>query len=64
MALVLPDMPEVLHRNLMNSIKLAFDGYVVNADSEREAELYKFIALHFSWYNRYGAQVSPFHPLT
>lgn len=59
MSLILPDLPTILRETLMDSIKLAFENTVVEGDSESEAEFFRFLTLHFSWYNRYTVQVSP-----
>ncbi|KAF8956392.1 hypothetical protein BDZ97DRAFT_1925585 [Flammula alnicola] len=55
--LVCPDLPQHLRDRLLASLKAACPNYMKWTDSEALKEFYRFLALHFAWWNRYTASV-------
>ncbi|KAF8955785.1 hypothetical protein BDZ97DRAFT_1606480, partial [Flammula alnicola] len=53
--LVCPDLPQHLRDRLLASLKAACPNYMKWTDSEALKEFYRFLALHFAWWNRYTA---------
>jgi hypothetical protein len=62
-SIVVPDMPQRLRENLMNSLKLSFPGKIKTTNSEDLGENFTFESLHFSWYNRFHLRVRLFRVL-
>jgi hypothetical protein len=57
LVLVLPDLPEVLRKPLVQHLQLAFNNRLKFTDSKEAGETGEFEALRFTHYNRYSARV-------
>ena len=58
---VFPNMPSELRISLLNNLKASFPDEphdLRHLGSSKLPKSYRFDALHFSWYNRYGTRVS------